>query len=97
MAYLEDYKMDPARAQPLLTFSVFDDYSEEKDITLIRTDVLNKGIDDIEGLKVVRSMVDMYILDEEYSSVQAFNKTPDTFDFDDYVSRQNEKWKKEYK
>eukprot|EP00978_Attheya_sp_CCMP212_P011957 scaffold29670_cov55-Attheya_sp.AAC.10 len=25
MAYLEDYKFDPARAQPLLTFSVLDD------------------------------------------------------------------------
>ena len=93
MAYLEDFKMDPSRAQPLLTFSVFDDFAESKDLTLVRADILNKGIEDDEGLKVVQNMVDVYIQDEEYLAVKAFNKKPDTFDFDDFIARQNEKWK----
>lgn len=93
MAYLEDYKMDPARAQPLLTFSVFDDYADEKDLTLVRADVLNKGIQDDEGLKIVQNMLDVYTRDDEYLGVYAFNKKPETFDFDDYISQQNEKWK----
>ena len=58
MAYLEDYQMDPARAQPLLTFSVFDDFADDKDLTLIRADILNKGIDQDEGLKIVQNMLD---------------------------------------
>ena len=92
MAYLEDFKMDPARAHPLLTFSVFDDYSEDKDLTLVRADVLNKGIQDDEGLKVIGNMLDMYIQDDEYSSVHAFNKTPEAFNFDDYVAKQKTRW-----
>eukprot|EP00980_Cylindrotheca_fusiformis_P018603 scaffold6162_cov154-Cylindrotheca_fusiformis.AAC.13 len=93
MAYLEDYKMDPARAQPLITFSVFDDYAEDKDLTLVRADILNKGIDDAEGLKIVQNMLEMYTNEDEYRSVYAFNKKPDTFDVDDYVAQQNMKWK----
>ncbi|CAJ1954587.1 unnamed protein product [Cylindrotheca closterium] len=93
MAYLEDYKMDPSAAQPLLTFSVFDDYAEEKDLTLVRADVLNKGIEDAEGLKIVKNMLDKYSLEDEYMDVYAFNKKPETFDFDDFISQQNQKWK----
>jgi hypothetical protein len=92
MAYLEDYKMDPASAQPLLTFSVFDDYAKEKDLTLVRADILNRGIDDAEGLKVVKSMLDHYIDDDEYMLVKAFNSKPETFDIDDFIAQQNTKW-----
>jgi hypothetical protein len=95
MAYLEDYKMDPASAQTLLTFSVFDDFSNEKDknLTLVRADILNKGINDEEGLKVVRAMLDHYAKDDEYVLVKAFNSKPDTFDTDDFIAQQNAKWK----
>ena len=95
MAYLEDYQMDPAGAQPLLTFSVFDDFSEDKDLTLVRADVLNRGIEDDEGLKVVQNMLDGYIRDDEYLSIDGFNNKPDTFDLDAFISRQKEKWQSE--
>jgi hypothetical protein len=94
MAYLEDYKMDPARAQPLLTFSVFNDYAEDKDLALVRADVLSRGLEDDEGLKIVQNMLDVYKTDEDYIGVKAFNKKPEHFDFDDYISQQNEKWKR---
>lgn len=92
MAYLEDYKMDPSAAQPLLTFSIFDDYAEEKDLTLVRVDILNNGIDDGEGLKVVRSMLGNYKDDDEFLTVRAFNKQQDSFDIDNYISLQSAKW-----
>lgn len=93
MAYLEDYKMDPAAAQPLLQFSVFDDYAESKDLTLIRADVLNRGIDEGEGLKVVNSMLANYKDDDRYLNVRAFNSMPDSFDLDAYIAGQSEQWK----
>jgi hypothetical protein len=93
MAYLEDFKMDPTSAQPLLTFSIFDDYADSKDLTLVRADILNRGLHDDDGFKVVQHMVQAYLQDEEYMSVHAFNKKPETFDYDDYISRQNLKWK----
>jgi hypothetical protein len=95
LAYLEDYKMDPARAQPLMTFSVFLDYATKYDMTLVRCDIVNKGIQDDEGLKVVNCLLDSYKTDEEYLTVKTFNKHPNTFDIDDYISCQNQKWKKE--
>lgn len=94
MAYLEDYQMDPSSAQPLITFSVFDDYANEKDLALVRADVVNKGIEDQEAYKVVQNMLDGYVRDEEYIQVYGFNKKPDTFAFDDFIAQQNEKWKK---
>ena len=95
LAYLEDYKMDPASAQPLLTVSIFDDYSKEKDLTLVRADILNKGIEDGEGLKVVQSILDNYTNDDEYLNTKAFNTKPESFDIDDFVAQQSKKWKNE--
>jgi ATP synthase F1 complex assembly factor 1 len=93
MAYLEDYKMDPARASPLLTFSLFADYADELDLTLVRTDVVNNGVLDEEALKVVVGMLDAYRHEDEYEQVRIFNQAPDQFDIDDYISRQNQRWK----
>ena len=95
LAYLEDYKMDPARAQPLITFSVFDDLADEFDIGLVRVDVINKGIEDDEGLRCVNSLLDAYGKDELFTNIHAFNKKPESFDFDDYIAQQNQKWKED--
>ena len=93
MAYLEDYKMDPAAAQPLMSFSVFEDYSDDKDLTLVRADVMNRGLDEGEGLKVVNSMLANYMNDDQYLTVRAFNSKPDSFDLETYVAQQSEQWK----
>jgi len=96
MAYLEDYKMDPNSASPLITFSVFADLAETKDVTLVRVDVLNKNISEAEGLKVVRSVLDNYSREDEYNgSVRTFNERPKAFDIDDYISRMNDRWKQD--
>lgn len=95
MAYLEDYKMDPSSASPLLTFSVFGDYAESKDLTLIRCDILNKGLHDSEGRKIVENVLESYTCDVEFATVKTFNQRPGSFDIDDFISRQNEKWRKD--
>jgi hypothetical protein len=93
MAYLEDYKMDPNAAQPLITFTIFDDYAQDKDLTLVRCDILNKGIHDNEGRKIVENTLESYRSDVEYATVKTFNERPKSFDVDDYIARQNEKWR----
>lgn len=62
-----------------------------------RVDVINKGIEDDEGLRCVNALLDAYGKDEIFMSVHAFNKKPESFDFDDYISQQNQKWKEEQK
>jgi hypothetical protein len=95
LGYLEDYKMDPNAATPLLTFSVFDDYSESKDMSLVRCDILNRGMHEDEGRKVVQSVLDNYRKKDAFVAVKTFNERPDAFDFDDYISRMNDRWKQE--
>jgi ATP synthase F1 complex assembly factor 1 len=95
MAYLEDYKMDPQSATPLLTFSVFDDLADNKDVVLVRADILNKSIQDDEGRKVVRSVLDNYRDEEHFVVVKTFNERPDAFDIDDYISRMNIRWQQD--
>ncbi len=92
LAYLEDYKMDPHSATPLLTFSVFNDYATSKNVSLVRCDILNKGVDTTEGRKVVQALLDNYRVDENFQSVKMFNENPNTFDIDDYISQMNERW-----
>lgn len=93
LAYLEDYKMDPNRAQPLITFSIFNDLADSHNLSLVRCDIINKGIEDDEGRKVMQHLLEAYRTENEYDIVQTFNKEPNKFDFDDFISRMNKKWK----
>lgn len=93
MAYLEDYKMDPNRAQPLMTFSLFNDLADSHDLSLVRCDIINKGIEEDEGRKVMQNILSAYRIDEEYTKVKGFNEEPNTFDVDEFISCMNQKWK----
>ena len=89
LAFLEDYKMDPAAAQPLITISVFDDLAETKDVVLLRCDIINKGIEDDEGYKICQNLIKDY-LDGE--AVQMFNTKPDAFNIDEFVKEKQAQW-----
>lgn len=93
LALLDDYKMDPNACNPLLTFSVFNDYAKSKDVSLVRCDLLNKGLHLDEAQKVVQSLLDQYANDEDFKLIETFNHRPADFDFDDHMSRRNESWK----
>jgi len=92
-AYLEDYKMDPNRAQPLITFSIFTDLNKSHDISLLRCDIVNKGIEISEGKVLMENFVDSYHIEKEFSKVKVFNDNPETFEFDEFLSCMNKKWK----
>mmetsp|Transcript_15250 Transcript_15250/g.22722 ORF Transcript_15250/g.22722 Transcript_15250/m.22722 type:complete len:258 (-) Transcript_15250:240-1013(-) len=89
LALLEDYKMDPAAAQPILTVSVFDDLAETKDVVLLRCDIINRGIEDDEGYKLCQNLINDYL---EFEGVHMFNKNPDAFDVDEFVKEKEQKW-----
>lgn len=96
MTYLDDYKLDPARATPLLTASVFVDYADDPDfdLTMVRTDIIARTIDDREALLLVANMMDAYRNDDEYARyLHTFNHAPDRFNFDDFIARQKLLWK----
>ncbi|KAL7473243.1 hypothetical protein ACHAXS_013675 [Conticribra weissflogii] len=84
--------MDPARAQPLLTISVFDDLVDSKDLALVRCDIINRGIEEDEGYKLCKYLIDDYSENEEFESVQTFNKKPESFDLDDFIKEKEKRW-----
>ena len=90
LALLEDYKLDPAAAQPLLTISVFDDLADTKDVTLLRCDIINRGIEDDEGYKLCQNLINDYL---DFEGVHMFNKKPDAFVVDEFVKEKEQKWK----
>ena len=92
LVYLEDYKMDPNRAQPLLTFSVFTDLKESHNISLLRCDVINRGIDEREASIIMGNVIDSYRNEKEFSRVKAFNDNPEKFDLDDFIACTKQKW-----
>ena len=85
--------MDPARAQPLLTISIFDDMAEEKDVTLVRCDIINRGIEEDEGYNICKSLLDDYRDEGKFRNVHMFNKVPDSFDVDAFVKEKEGQWK----
>jgi hypothetical protein len=94
LAYLEDYKMDPNRASPLITFSIFNDLIESHDLSLLRCDMVNKGIEEMEAVKAVERILECYLQEDEYhTKVKVFNKNPSHFDLDDFIYYMNQKWK----
>ena len=93
LAFLEDYKMDPARAQPLITVSIFDDIAEDKDLMLVRCDIIAQGIGDDEGYNICKCLLDDYAEEEHFRNVHMFNKKPDAFDVDEFVKEKEERWK----
>ncbi len=89
LAFLEDYKMDPAAAQPLITISVFDDLAETKDVVLLRCDIINKGIEDDEGYKICQNLIKDYL---DGDAVRMFNTKPDAFNIDEFVKEKQAQW-----
>lgn len=89
LAFLEDYKMDPAAAQPLITISVFDDLAEKNDVVLLRCDIINKGIEDDEGYKICQNLIEDYL---DGDTVQMFNTKPDAFNIDEFVKEKQVQW-----
>jgi ATP synthase F1 complex assembly factor 1 len=94
LAYLDDYKTSPEKANPLVTFSVFDDLATSHDLTLVRGEVVDRSVTFEEGEKIIKAMIHAYKDDNEFQHVEAFNKTPEKFDFEAYISLQRKNWKK---
>jgi ATP synthase F1 complex assembly factor 1 len=93
LAFLEDYKMDPSRAQPLLTLSIFDDLVDSHDLALVRCDIINAGIEEDEGYKLAKCLIGDYLDEEKFGMVHLFNKMPEKFDVEEFVRGREEGWK----
>ncbi|KAH9102773.1 hypothetical protein LEN26_006808 [Aphanomyces euteiches] len=81
---LDAYRENPAQAPPCLTVSIFDDLVSSKELALIRGDVANL-LDKDEASRLLDSLIQRYVNDAHYSTVESFNLKPQEFSFDAYL------------
>ena len=82
--YLEEYKRNPDTASPWLCVAVFDDFVEDKSMALVRGD-FTPNLSKVEGELTSRLILHGYFDDEGYEFVEAFNKTPESFDYNKFI------------
>ena len=83
--YLEEYKQNPDTATQWASLAIYDDFVQSKDLALVRGDV-SPQITREEGDLALRSLLQTYMCDEEYTKfIHAFNHLPSTFNYDAYI------------
>uniref|UniRef100_A0AAV1UR83 ATP synthase mitochondrial F1 complex assembly factor 1 n=1 Tax=Peronospora matthiolae TaxID=2874970 RepID=A0AAV1UR83_9STRA len=83
VTYLEAFKANASTAPPCVAISLYDHLLKDKDLTLIRADVINM-LDRNESQLLMQQLLASYQHDEIYDHVDKFNNKPDAFDFEAY-------------
>ncbi|KAH7467193.1 hypothetical protein KRP22_013005 [Phytophthora ramorum] len=83
ITYLEAFKENPSAAPPCVAVSLYDDLLAEKELALVRADVINM-LDKKESQLLLNQMLASYQDDKLYEHVDKFNNQPDKFDFEGF-------------
>ena len=92
VAPLDAYQQNPAEAQPVLSFSVFEDYIDSRNMCLVRADVIAKNLKEEDARKVISMCIKNWEGGGGNDFVDKFNNSPAEFDFDQYLKSAREEW-----
>mmetsp|Transcript_17351 Transcript_17351/g.35764 ORF Transcript_17351/g.35764 Transcript_17351/m.35764 type:complete len:240 (-) Transcript_17351:12-731(-) len=93
LANLQDYQSDPANAKPVISFSVFDDYIESKNMTLVRADIIVDTFKEGEPEKILGGILKRFDGRTcETDWVDKFNNSPAEFDFEGFIEDSRKLW-----
>lgn len=81
--YLDAFKANPSTAPPCVAISLYDNLVAEKNVALIRADVINM-LDKKEAQLLLQQLLLSYQHDQLYDHVNKFNKKPNDFNFEAY-------------
>ncbi|KAL4563268.1 hypothetical protein LXL04_027308 [Taraxacum kok-saghyz] len=83
---LEDYKARGTQAAPYFTLSHYKEFSESKDLVLIRGDIVfTSKLTDSEAKWLLETAQSFYLNDTRYKLVERFNKNTSEFEFKDVL------------
>ncbi|CAI9087337.1 OLC1v1021388C1 [Oldenlandia corymbosa var. corymbosa] len=83
---LEDYKARGTQAAPYFTVSYYTEFSETKELVLVRGDVvLTSKLSDDEAKWLLETAQSFYLNDVRYKLVERFNKETREFEFKDVL------------
>jgi ATP synthase F1 complex assembly factor 1 len=80
--YLDDYRRNPAAAEPYLSVALYDDFLTRKGLVLVRGD-FSGHLRKLDAAHIVNLMRYYYFQDPRL--VESFNLTPGSFDFQAYL------------
>ena len=86
MTFLEDYKTNPATAQPWMCLTIHQDLAEEKQLTLIRGD-FTPHLTRSDAAIIQKQLLACYLNSELHPWVKTFNTAPQDFDFQQFSDR----------
>ncbi|PIA57982.1 hypothetical protein AQUCO_00500128v1 [Aquilegia coerulea] len=83
---LEDYKARGTQAAPYFTATYYTEFTESKDVVLIRGDVVfTSKLSDSEAQWLLETTQSFYLNDARYKLVERFNKETHDFEFKDVL------------
>ncbi|KAJ7947051.1 ATP synthase mitochondrial F1 complex assembly factor 1-like [Quillaja saponaria] len=83
---LEDYKARGTQAAPYFTASFYQEFAEQKDLVLIRGDIVFASkLSDLEAKWLLETTQSFYLNDTRYKLVERFNKEARDFEFKDVL------------
>ncbi|KAL5555735.1 hypothetical protein UlMin_037971 [Ulmus minor] len=83
---LEDYKARGTQAAPYFTITYYKEFTETKDLVLIRGDVVFASkLSDLEAKWLLETAQSFYLNDSRYKLVKRFNKETHDFEFKDVL------------
>ncbi|OMO76350.1 ATP synthase mitochondrial F1 complex assembly factor [Corchorus capsularis] len=83
---LEDYKARGTQASPYFTATFYTEFAENKDLVLIRGDIVfTSKLSDDEAKWLLETTQSFYLNDVRYKLVERFNKQPRDFEFQDVL------------
>ena len=85
LTMLDEYKLNPTNAQPWLALTFYDDLAEDKDVVLVRGDVLISQLTLEEGKRLWGNVRHFYL--NETDQVDKFNNDPNGFNIDSHLAR----------
>lgn len=92
-AFLEEFRQDPAAAEPYLALEYFDDLAEQSDLVLCRGEIGRGKLTRDEADQLRRMVEGHYGDDRLYAqTVEAFNHRPGEFDFEAHLAECVKVW-----
>ncbi|KAF5729136.1 Chloroplast isoform 2 [Tripterygium wilfordii] len=83
---LEDYKAKGTQASPYFTVTFYNEFAEDKDLVLIRGDVVfTSKLSDTDAKWLLETTQSFYLNDVRYKLVEQFNKEARSFEFKDVL------------
>ncbi len=81
LTYIEDYRANPATAQPYMYLTTYSDFAARKDLVLMRAEFLPYLLKR-EAHRLMNDVQDFYLRDsEKWEHVRTFTHDPARFDF----------------